>query len=307
MTAVSRVDISPLTIGAVTIDRIGVGHGVQRGQVRDAGGLQRLGRVVDALAGVRVGERARWRPRPLAGRRGGRRAAPRGSSRRWPVRPGGGSLDPADRQRPQRAVGTGVLHADVEDGGVGDGAGVAAQLLGPQPQVEHLPPGHRSHGSHARHPGHSPWCARSRGISVGQCAQDPGQLRRSAAGSRANSSAASALRAASISARTRRPSSVGRRITARRSPGSGVRSTRPRSCRPSATSVADRGAMCSASARSVSRTPSRRPTTRERARLVRARGPRARGRRASGGAACARPASAGRPGPPSRRRSSGES
>src|SRR5262249_37097676 len=52
------------------------------------------------------------------------------------------------------------------------------------------------------------------------------------------------------------PSSVSTMSVARRSVGSDRRSTRRRSCSPSTTSVAERGAMCSRSARSLSRTDS---------------------------------------------------
>jgi len=53
----------------------------------------------------------------------------------------------AQCEGPQPAVRPGVLHAEVEHGGVGQVTGGAAELLGVHPQVEHLPAGEgREHG-----------------------------------------------------------------------------------------------------------------------------------------------------------------
>jgi hypothetical protein len=125
----------------------GRGDGVQCLEAADARVLERLRRVVDALAGVGVAER-----------RGGRgdpgQVGPPVQMRGAADRPHRGRLvtglrrgHPAQRERPRSAVRPGVLDAEVEDGGVGNAARDPAELLGVHPQVEHLPAGQgRRHG-----------------------------------------------------------------------------------------------------------------------------------------------------------------
>ena len=181
---------------------------------------------------------ARSRRRPRAGRRAGRRAAPRGPSRRWSGRRGRVSATPrraSAHRAPSGPVSctpmsrtavsarvpvsrsscwarsrrssaclreTGIATASI----VAPGAGRALTVLSG-----------RVRGPSARDvPDPGPVRAQSARVR-----RIRAKVVRSAAGSRAKSSAESAVRAASISARIRRPSSVGRRITARRSPGSG--------------------------------------------------------------------------------------
>ena len=82
-------------------------------QNRDAGVLERLGRIEDALAGVGLGQR-RDCGRHLGG------VGPAVDVRSTAQRPGGDEhvvvdAGAADRQRPSGAVGSGVLHTEVLD------------------------------------------------------------------------------------------------------------------------------------------------------------------------------------------------
>jgi hypothetical protein len=115
-------------------------QGVEGPQVR---GAQRLRGVVDPLARVRVGVRPhralhRWQVRPAVRVRG---APDRPGERERLVPRVRRDGHPAQRERPQRAVRAGVLHPEVEHGGVGDGAGWvdrAVELLHAQPVAADL-------------------------------------------------------------------------------------------------------------------------------------------------------------------------
>ncbi len=108
-------------------------EGVEHG---DAGLLERPGGVEDALG--RVGLRPRRH-----GPRDGRRLGPAVDVGRPAQRPGrelvvGPMGGTAQRQGPGRAVGAGVLDAEVEDRGVVATSGLDVELLGVHPERQHL-------------------------------------------------------------------------------------------------------------------------------------------------------------------------
>ncbi len=125
-----------------------VRDGVERGDVGDACGLERLRCVEDALSGIRVGEgldrcghsrqvRAAVEVRCAAdGPHGGKRVQGRGRD-----------VDTAYGEGPQPAVGAGVLDTHVQNGGVVEDTAVPVELLGVDAVGQHLRPWHAEHVS----------------------------------------------------------------------------------------------------------------------------------------------------------------
>ncbi len=158
----------------VALDRRPAGDGahlrpdvLERLQHRDACRPQRFGAVEDARGGVGL------RPGPGGGGDAGQVGAAVGV-RGAAQRPGGDQVgvrgvgQAPDGQRPAGRPGrAGVLHAEVEDGGVGHrAAGVAVQLLGPDPVREDVVPGP---GGHPRTCPATSSASRSPAVSGTQC------------------------------------------------------------------------------------------------------------------------------------------
>lgn len=131
-----------------------VGHGrsrpVERVEDGDARGPQGARRVEDALGGVRVGPGAHGRAHVAeVGAPVRVRCAAQGPREREPVGPlARVDLCPAHRERPQRAVGPRVLHAEVEHGHVQRRrrGGGPVEPLDPPAVPQRL---HSRHGRHA--------------------------------------------------------------------------------------------------------------------------------------------------------------
>ena len=290
-TAVSRVESSPLTVGRSTISRI-------RAATVSSPASAGMPAALSGLLGVESASRrprrrtVRWRPRHRAGPPAGRRAGRRGSSRGRRQLVLRRCLGPRAGPGPTPgAVRAGVLDADVEDGG----------------------------GSRARRTPRSSCCARTRSPSTSRLVTartrhtlapgpdrtcpsiergfpaDPARASRSSGGEPGEELGGVPGRARGADLPAVEPAlrRSGRKITrAGRRDRASARPARA-SWSPSATSVADRGAMRSASARSDSRTPSRSQTPASARAWC---GERSQGARASAsdGAGRGRPASAAR-------------